>query len=361
MSGPRMKIVVGMSGGVDSAVAALLLHRAGHEVIGVFMKNWEETDEGGTCLATQDYLDVEATCRHVGIPHYSISFAAAYKAQVFSHFLSEYQKGRTPNPDVLCNREIKFKAFLDFALKLGADKLATGHFANLSEEGGHVSLLRGVDPLKDQSYFLYMLTQKPLEKAMFPVGGLTKAQVRQIAREAALPVAERKDSTGVCFIGERDFKAFLKGFLPAQPGDILTTGGKKMGRHDGLMYYTLGQRRGLGIGGTSGSAGRWFVVAKDLDANALIVEQGEDSPKLYTKAAWGSGATWILGKPPAPAFACTAKYRYRQPDQRVQVRVQGEFVEVVAETPQRAVTPGQSVVFYDGDVCLGGAVVDRME
>jgi len=353
------KIVVGMSGGVDSAVAALLLHRAGHEVIGVFMKNWEETDGDGVCLATRDYIDVEATCRHIGIPYYSVSFAAAYKKRVFAHFLSEYQKGRTPNPDVLCNREIKFNAFLDFALGLGADKLATGHFANVAESDGRVSLLRGVDPQKDQSYFLYMLTQRPLQRAMFPVGGLTKAQVRQIAREASLPVAGKKDSTGVCFIGERDFKAFLRGFLPAQPGDIITADGTRVGRHDGLMYYTLGQRRGLGIGGAPGDGGRWFVVAKDLDANTLIVSQGEDSRLLYSEIAWASGATWISGAAPAPAFACAAKYRYRQPDQRVWVSVDGDRLVITADVPQRAVTPGQSVVFYDGDVCLGGAVIDR--
>ncbi|MCL1796250.1 MAG: tRNA 2-thiouridine(34) synthase MnmA [Clostridia bacterium] len=353
------KIVVGMSGGVDSAVAALLLHRDGHEVIGVFMKNWEETDENGVCLATQDYADVEAVCRHIGIPHYTVNFTAAYKERVFAHFLSEYQKGRTPNPDVLCNREIKFDAFLDFSVKLGADKLATGHFANLVETDGKISLLRGADPLKDQSYFLYMLTQEPLRKALFPVGGLTKEKVRQIAREASLPVAEKKDSTGICFIGERNFKTFLQGYMPTQPGDIVTADGARVGRHDGLTYYTLGQRRGLGIGGAPGNGGRWFVIAKNTKQNTLIVSQGEDSKQLYSQVAWADGATWISGAPPAPSFSCTAKYRYRQPDQGVRVSVDGGQLVITADVPQRAVTPGQSVVFYKGETCLGGAVIDR--
>ena len=356
-----MKIVVGMSGGVDSAVSALLLHRQGHEVIGVFMKNWEETDDQGVCTATQDWEDVQATCDAIGIPYYAVNFTQEYRDRVFSHFLSEYQKGRTPNPDVLCNREIKFKAFLDFAMQLGAEKLATGHFARLRETDSGVQLLRGVDGNKDQSYFLYMLSQQPLSKAVFPVGGLTKAQVREIATEANLPIAAKRDSTGVCFIGERDFKAFLKGFLPAQPGDIVAADGKVVGQHDGLMYYTLGQRRGLGIGGTPGTSGAWFVVEKDLVDNRLIVEQGEDSPRLYTTICHASGATWSQGNPPAVTFDCTAKYRYRQPDQKVHVQVDGESLLVTAYAPQRAVTPGQSVVLYDGDVCLGGAVADRAE
>ncbi len=356
-----MRIVVGMSGGVDSAVSALLLHRAGHEVIGVFMKNWEETDDSGLCTATQDWEDVRAVCDVIGIPYYAVNFTAEYRDRVFSHFLSEYEKGRTPNPDVLCNREIKFKAFLDFAMQLGADKLATGHFANLREGAHVVELLRGVDPNKDQSYFLYMLAQPALSRAVFPVGGLTKADVRAIAREAKLPVAEKRDSTGVCFIGERDFKAFLRGFLPARPGDIVTMAGEVIGRHDGLMYYTLGQRRGLGIGGRPGSGERWFVVEKDLENNRLVVEQGQDSPRLYSTVCEADGATWISGAAPAASFDCTAKYRYRQADQRVRVEVQGDKLRVIAHAPQRAVTPGQSIVLYDGDVCLGGAVVDVVE
>ena len=352
-----MKIVVGMSGGVDSAVSALLLHRAGHEVIGVFMKNWEEADGDGVCTATQDWQDVQATCDVIGIPYYAVNFTKEYRDRVFSHFLSEYQQGRTPNPDVLCNREIKFKAFLEFALKLGAEKLATGHFANLREEADGVRLLRGADANKDQSYFLYMLTQQPLSRAMFPVGSLTKQAVRHMAREAGLPIADKRDSTGVCFIGERDFKKFLQGFLPAQPGKIVTPDGTVVGCHDGLMYYTLGQRRGLGIGGTSGSAGRWFVVEKDLERNCLVVLQGDDSPLLYSTTCEADGATWTLSQPPAASFDCTAKYRYRQADQRVHVEVSGQGLLITAYEPQRAVTPGQSVVLYDGDVCLGGGVV----
>lgn len=354
-----MRIVVGMSGGVDSAVSALLLSREGHEVIGVFMKNWEEQDASGLCTATEDWEDVQATCDAIGIPYYAVNFTKEYRQRVFDHFLSEYAKGRTPNPDVLCNREIKFKAFLDFAMQLGADRLATGHFARLSQSGAPVRLLRGADPAKDQSYFLYMLGQAPLSRAMFPVGGLTKAAVRQLAEEASLPVAKKRDSTGICFIGERDFKAFLGTYLPAQPGDIVTAEGAVIGRHDGLMYHTLGQRRGLGIGGTREGNGRWFVVEKDLAQNRLIVEQGTDSPRLYATVCQASDATWIAGGPPASSFDCTAKYRYRQPDQAVHVEVSGTDLRITAKTPQRAVTPGQSVVLYRGEECLGGGIIEQ--
>lgn len=353
------RIVVGMSGGVDSSVAALLLKRAGHEVIGVFMKNWEEQDENGVCTSEQDWADVRSVCDVIGIPYYSVNFAREYRDRVFAYFLDEYRAGRTPNPDVLCNREIKFKAFLDFAMKLGADKLATGHFAKLRESNGRVQLLRGVDPNKDQSYFLYMLTQPPLQKAMFPVGDLTKAQVRAIAEEAGLPTYAKKDSTGVCFIGERHFKPFLQQFLPARPGEMQTLSGKVVGHHDGLMYYTLGQRRGLGIGG-GGDGRRWFVLAKDLERNVLIVEQGEDHPRLYARTARAEQATWIAGEAPrqqGTAFDCTAKFRYRQVDQKVNVQIEADHLIVRAVEPQRAITPGQSVVFYEGEVCLGGAVV----
>ena len=356
-----MRIVVGMSGGVDSAVSALLLKRAGHDVIGVFMKNWEEKDDEGVCTATADWQDVQECCEKIDIPYYSVNFAKEYRERVFSLFLDEYRKGRTPNPDVLCNREIKFKAFLDFAMKLGAERLATGHFCRLREEADGVKLLRGVDTNKDQSYFLYMLTQPPLRRAVFPVGGLTKGEVRALAEEAGLPVAKKRDSTGVCFIGERDFKPFLQGFLPAQPGPMVTEAGETIGRHDGLMYYTLGQRRGLGIGGQKGGdGGRWFVIEKDLENNRLVVAQGEDSPRLYTTHCRASQATWIAGRAPAASFDCTAKYRYRQPDQRVHVEVgDGGELLVTACEPQRAVTPGQSVVLYDGEVCLGGAIADE--
>ncbi len=351
------KIVVGMSGGVDSSVAALLLKRAGHEVIGVFMKNWEEKDDNGVCTSETDWADVRDVCEKIGIPYYSVNFEKEYYDRVFSYFLDEYKRGRTPNPDVLCNREIKFKAFLDFAMKLGADKLATGHFCNLAEaEDGSVQLLRGADPNKDQSYFLYMLHQNALEKAVFPVGGMTKAQVRAIAEEAGLSTSKKKDSTGVCFIGERNFKPFLQQFLPAQPGNMRTLDGKIVGRHDGLMYYTLGQRRGLGIGG-AGNGERWFVLQKDMKKNELIVTQGGDHPLLYSKNARGEDATWVAGNPPSKAFDCTCKYRYRQPDQEVHVVLEDDgHVLVTAKERQRAVTPGQSMVFYHGDVCLGGAI-----
>ncbi|MDD6682227.1 MAG: tRNA 2-thiouridine(34) synthase MnmA [Clostridiales bacterium] len=353
-----MRVVVGMSGGVDSAVSALLLKQQGYDVIGVFMKNWEEQDENGVCTAESDWRDVQDVCEIIDIPYYSVNFAKEYRDRVFSLFLSEYRAGRTPNPDVLCNREIKFKAFLDFAMQLGAEKMATGHFVQSNAQG---QLLRGVDGNKDQSYFLYMLHEAQLKKAIFPVGHLTKGQVRQIAEENGLPVCKKKDSTGVCFIGERDFKAFLQGFLPAQPGDMVTPDGEKVGRHDGLMYYTLGQRRGLGIGGR-GDGRSFFVVDKDLKKNQLIVAQGEDHPLLYSRAAMASQATFI-GEPLPENTPChvTAKFRYRQPDQPVTVTRIGEKLYFTFDEPQRAVTPGQSAVLYDGDVCLGGGIIETVE
>ena len=354
------RIIVGMSGGVDSSVAAMLLKEAGHEVLGVFMKNWEEKDENGVCTAETDYADVRRVCDKIGIPYYTVNFEREYYDRVFSYFLSEYRKGRTPNPDVLCNREIKFKAFLDYAMEVGADAVATGHFCRLGHaDDGRVTLLRGVDPGKDQSYFLYMLGQAPLSKAMFPVGGMTKAEVRKLAESAGLCTSGKKDSTGVCFIGERRFKPFLRQFLPANPGKMVTPDGREVGRHDGLMYYTLGQRRGLGIGG-AGNGERWFVLAKDLKRNELIVTQGGDHPLLYSRTCEGSDVTFIAGEAPAAEFDCTCKYRYRQPDQVVHVTVTGSRCLVEAQESQRAVTPGQSMVFYHGDVCLGGAVTDRV-
>lgn len=358
------RIVVGMSGGVDSSVAALLLKRQGHEVIGVFMKNWEEKDDNGVCTSETDWADVREVCEKIDIPYYSVNFAREYYDRVFAYFLDEYRRGRTPNPDVLCNREIKFKAFLDFAMELGADNLATGHFCNLGTAAdGRMQLLRGLDGNKDQSYFLYMLGQAALCQAMFPVGSLTKAQVREIAKDAGLATSLKKDSTGVCFIGERRFKPFLKQFLPAQPGDMVTPEGRVVGRHDGLMYYTLGQRRGLGIGGVDGETdgGRWFVLSKDMERNRLIVTRGADHPLLYSKNALGEDATWIAGEPPATEFDCTCKYRYRQSDQPVHVRVlDGGRLQVTAADRQRAVTPGQSMVLYQGNVCLGGAVCEAV-
>jgi len=356
------RIVVGMSGGVDSSVSALLLKRQGYDVVGVFMKNWEEQDDNGVCTAEEDWRDVQEVCTQIGIPYYAVNFAKEYRDRVFSYFLEEYKAGHTPNPDVLCNREIKFKAFLDFAMKLGAEKIATGHFVNAGYADGSYQLLRGVDGNKDQSYFLYMLGQHQLSKAMFPVGNMTKQQVRQIAHEACLPVSGKKDSTGICFIGERDFKAFLQTYLPAMPGDMQTESGEVVGRHDGLMYYTLGQRRGLGIGGR-GDGRSWFVIGKNLESNVLLVAQGEDHPKLYATKSHAVQPTWINGRPPASIgemFDCTAKFRYRQPDQRVHVTIEEDKLFIQAFEPQRAITPGQSVVLYQGEVCLGGAVVDKV-
>lgn len=357
------RIVVGMSGGVDSSVAALLLHRAGHEVIGVFMNNWEETADDGVCTAQSDWSDVRAVCDVIGIPYYAVNFAKEYRDRVFAYFLAEYRAGRTPNPDVLCNREIKFKSFLDFAERIGADSIATGHFVRSDFVQGTHRLLRGVDAGKDQSYFLYMLGQRALGSAIFPVGDMTKEQVRALAREAALPTFAKKDSTGVCFIGERDFKAFLQTYLPAQPGEMREIHTDKVvGRHDGLMYYTLGQRRGLGIGGT-GDGRSWFVVDKNIEQNVLWVAQGEDHPALYTTEALAVQPTWIAEHPPmakGEAFECMAKYRYRQADQAVTVRWNEKGLHITAKVPQRAVTPGQSVVLYMDEVCLGGGIVDHM-
>lgn len=351
-------VVIGMSGGVDSAVAACLLKEQGRSVVGVFMKNWEEEDEDGVCTATQDYADVRSVCDTIGIPYYTVNFAAEYRDRVFSYFLEEYRRGRTPNPDVLCNCEIKFKAFLDFAMKSGASALATGHYCRLSEDK---RLMRGLDANKDQSYFLAGLNAEQLFRAMFPIGHLQKSEVRRIAKERGLSVAEKKDSTGICFIGERNFKQFLMRYLPAQPGDMVDETGKKIGTHDGLMYYTLGQRRGLGIGGRSdGSGESWFVIGKDLKRNLLIVQQGEHE-ELFSTDLTAERVNWIGIDPPQKTFRCTAKFRYRQPDQPVTVEPSpAGGVKVVFDAPQRAVTPGQWVVFYDGDYCLGGGPIDRV-
>lgn len=356
-----MRVVVGMSGGVDSSVAAMLMKRAGHEVIGVFMKNWEEKDESGVCTSERDWADARAVCEHLDIPYYSVNFAQQYWDRVFTRFLEEYRRGRTPNPDVLCNREIKFDVFLNFAEQLGAEKLVTGHFANIDCVNGEYRLLRAADENKDQTYFLYMINQRALSKAMFPVGNLTKAQIRELARENGIPVSEKKDSTGVCFIGERNFREFLSHYLPAQPGDMVTLEGKVVGKHIGLMYYTLGQRRGLGIGG-SGDGRRWFVIKKDLENNLLVVQQGEDSPLLYTHRAEGSELTWLAGHPPVPdgqPLECQVRLRHRQPLQRCILTLRDGIAHMDFPDAQRAVTPGQSAVFYQDRVCLGGAIVDR--
>ena len=349
-----MKIVVGLSGGVDSAVAALLLKEQGHDVIGVFMKNWDEEDENGVCPAEQDFQDVAAVCEKIGIPYYAVSFAQEYWDRVFSLFLKEYRAGRTPNPDVLCNREIKFKAFLDYALQLGADRIATGHFVRTDAEG---RLFKGADPDKDQSYFLYMLQASQLKQAVFPVGGMTKAQVRALAREKSLPVSEKKDSTGICFIGERRFKTFLKTYLPAQPGPMVTPEGEEVGRHDGLMYYTLGQRRGLGIGGR-GDGRSFFVAGKDLKNNRLIVVQGDDHPLLWSTSSVAEDITFV--KDPLPEGVpqrLSCRFRYRQKDQGVTVTLKDGLMVIQHDQPQRAVTPGQSAVLYRGDECIGGGII----
>jgi len=352
-----MKTVVGLSGGVDSAVAALLLRRAGHEVSGLFMKNWEEDDTASHCAAEDDLKEVRAVCAVLDIPLHTVNFSAEYWDRVFRYFIDEHKAGRTPNPDVLCNREIKFKAFLEHALTLGADRIATGHYARVRENGGRYELLKGVDSGKDQTYFLYTLGQPELAKSLFPVGHLPKSEVRAMAQAAGLPNFDRKDSTGICFIGERDFRDFMKRYLPAQPGEIRTLAGKLKGRHEGAMYYTLGQRQGLGIGGEGLP---WYVVDKDIERNLLYVEQGENHPALFSVALDASQLHWVAGNAPPLPRACTARVRYRQADQpcRIESLVDGT-ARVRFGNPQRAVTPGQSVVFYDGEVCLGGGVIDR--
>lgn len=356
----RERVVVGMSGGVDSSVAALLLKRMGYDVIGVFMKNWEETDENGVCTATKDYEDVRSVADRIGIPYYTVNFAKEYRERVFSYFLEEYEKGRTPNPDVLCNCEIKFKAFLDFALGLDASWVATGHYARLDRTNG-VRLMRAADLNKDQTYFLAGLSARQLERVMFPIGGMDKPDLRAIAAEAGLSTADKKDSTGICFIGERNFKRFLMQYLPACPGDTVALDGRKVGRHDGLMYYTIGQRRGLNIGGRSdGSGESWFVIAKDMKNNRLIVQQGEHE-ELYSTALTAGKISFVSGEAPAKAFDCTAKFRYRQPDRPVRVTMHGEGCTVDFSTPERAVTPGQWVVLYRGDECLGGGPIDEVK
>jgi len=351
------RIVVGMSGGVDSAVSALLLREQGYEVLGVFMKNWQEEDDNGVCTAEDDYDYVRAVCDQIGIPYFSVNFTREYWDRVFTLFLEAYKKGRTPNPDVLCNKEIKFDAFLQFAMQMDADCMATGHYAQIREDADGVHLLRGADSGKDQTYFLHMLNQSQLSKAMFPIGHLQKKQVREIAAQAGLANAARKDSTGICFIGERNFRAFLKQYLPAQPGDIVDSAGNVLARHDGLMYYTLGQRKGLGIGGRKESTGEaWFVIEKQLDTNRLIVAQGDDT-KLYSDWCKAETVNFILGEAPSGEFACTVKTRYREADIPAVVTVVGDKAYVKFLRPVRAVTPGQSVVFYREEECLGGAII----
>ncbi|MBW8348210.1 tRNA 2-thiouridine(34) synthase MnmA [Bacillus sp. IITD106] len=352
------RVVVGMSGGVDSSVAALLLKEQGYDVIGIFMKNWDDTDENGVCTATEDYNDVIQVCNQIGVPYYAVNFEKQYWDKVFTYFLDEYKAGRTPNPDVMCNKEIKFKAFLEHAMKLGADYLATGHYAQVVHRDGEVKMLRGVDENKDQTYFLNQLGQQQLKKVMFPIGSIDKKRVREIAKEAGLATASKKDSTGICFIGERNFKEFLSGYLPAQKGVMETLDGKKVGKHDGLMYYTIGQRHGLGIGGAGEP---WFVVGKDLKRNVLYVEQGFDHPSLYSDSINAVNVNWVSDLKKPKEFTCTAKFRYRQPDEEVTVKIQENGdVKVLFARPVRAVTPGQAVVFYNGEECLGGGTIDTI-
>ena len=357
-SNKDIRVVVGMSGGVDSSVAALLLKEQGYDVVGIFMKNWDDTDEFGVCTATEDFDDVVRVCNQLDIPYYSVNFEKQYWDKVFTYFLDEYKAGRTPNPDVMCNKEIKFKAFLDHAVSLGADYLATGHYAQIRNTDGKIEMLRGADDNKDQTYFLNQLSQDVLEKVMFPLGHLPKPEVRKIAKEHGLVTAEKKDSTGICFIGERNFKEFLSEYLPAQPGDMKTMDGEVKGKHDGLMYYTLGQRQGLGIGGAGDP---WFVVGKNLKENVLYVEQGYSNELLYSDALLATDVNWINPETMDKEFTCTAKFRYRQTDSPVTVTIQenGEL-HVAFEEPERAITPGQAVVFYDGEVCLGGGTIDKV-
>lgn len=354
------KVIVGMSGGVDSSVSALLLQQQGYQVEGLFMKNWEEDDGTEYCTAREDLADAQAVAEKLGIKLHTANFAAEYWDNVFEHFLAEYQAGRTPNPDILCNREIKFRAFLDYALTLGADYIATGHYVRRQQSAGHTRLLKGLDTNKDQSYFLHAVGEQELSRALFPIGELQKDAVRELAAEQHLITHDKKDSTGICFIGERRFKDFLARYLPAQPGVMENSEGEVLGQHQGLMYHTLGQRQGLGIGGVSGAEGAWYVADKDLERNVLVVVQGNDHPRLFKDGLRARQLYWIDTDGPALPLRCGAKNRYRQADQDCLVRpLATGGIEVVFDQPQRAVTPGQSVVFYQGDVCLGGGIIDE--
>lgn len=353
-----MRVVIGMSGGVDSSVAAYLLKQQGYDCIGIFMKNWDDENDS-QCTAQQDYDDVRSVCDKIGIPYYSVNFSKEYWDKVFKLFLNEYSCGRTPNPDVLCNKEIKFDSFLNFALSMDAQYVATGHYARSEKRDGQTVLLRASDLNKDQTYFLYALNQKQLDPVIFPIGEMQKPDLREIAHKAGLDTWKKKDSTGICFIGERRFREFLATYLPAQKGDILSLSGKKIGTHDGAMYYTIGQRHGLGIGGSADASGEpWFVAKKDIKNNIIYAVQGEDDV-LYSSSSKASQITFISGEAPKKSFDCTAKFRYRQPDQKVHVEITDNEMLITHYEKQRAVTPGQSVVLYDGDVCLGGGVIDE--
>ncbi len=360
MNNPKnTSVIVGMSGGVDSSVAALLLKQQGYHVEGLFMKNWEEDGEESNCSANQDLIDAQTICLKLGIRFHTVNFSMEYWDRVFSYFLEEYKAGRTPNPDVLCNKEIKFKAFLDHALELGADYIATGHFVRNRKINNQYQLLKGLDQNKDQSYFLYALNKNQLKKALFPIGKIEKPEIRKLAEHAGFKNYNKKDSTGICFIGERKFKAFLTRYIPAKPGNIETPNGKILGKHDGLMFYTLGQRQGLGIGGKKDAdEAPWYVLKKDMDNNILIVGQGHDHPLLFSSSLSADQLNWISGISPKTPLKCKAKTRYRQKDQDcILEKIENDCAFVTFEQSQRAITPGQSIVFYEDDVCLGGGII----
>jgi tRNA-specific 2-thiouridylase len=354
-------IVVALSGGVDSSVAALLLTQQGDRVRGLFMKNWEDDDQDGHCAAADDLKDAREVCECLEIPLHKVNFAREYREHVFRHFLEEYRANRTPNPDVLCNREIKFKRFLEYALALGADRIATGHYARIDERDGRFRLLKALDQHKDQTYFLYPLGQYELARTLFPIGAMRKGAVRELAAAAGFPNHAKKDSTGICFIGERRFPAFLKRYLSAEPGEIRTPEGMLVGTHRGLAFYTLGQREGLQIGGRRGGSGApWYAADKDPAQNLLVVVQGHDHPRLYSQALEAGELHWVAGELPPLPLRCRARIRYRQEEQDCLVEPQREgWCRVVFDRPQRAITPGQSVVFYSGDECLGGGIIQR--
>ncbi|MFM0607118.1 tRNA 2-thiouridine(34) synthase MnmA [Paraburkholderia sediminicola] len=367
----KQKVVVGMSGGVDSSVTAWLLKEQGYDVVGLFMKNWEDDDDSEYCSTRQDWIDVVSVADLIGIDVEAVNFAAEYKDRVFAEFLREYSAGRTPNPDVLCNAEIKFKAFLDHAMSLGAETIATGHYARVRENNGRFELLKAFDHTKDQSYFLHRLNQAQLSKTLFPLGEIPKTKVREIAEQIALPNAKKKDSTGICFIGERPFRDFLNRYLPTQPGPMKTTEGKVVGEHIGLAFYTFGQRKGIGLGGSKDGSGEpWFVAGKDIASNTLYVAQGHEHPWLLSHTLSAGNTSWVAGEAPADGFACGAKTRYRQADAPCTFSAaasaaasatgvgEGLF-ELNFDAAQWAVTPGQSAVLYDGDVCLGGGIIEH--